>query len=516
MPRARIAAVVVAALLALPASAQAKNLYVSGTGTPAEDCLTVAEACTLDKAVGLAVNGDTVFVDGAKGEVTSGPVTVDSSIALRSLDPAVSPKPVISAAVQGALITLAPAAVNASVSGLDLRNSGEPGEGPGNALSVEATGAVIQDSTLTADATALVSAAVTFTVRRVIARGATGAAVVGPADAPAVIVNSLLVGTAADGAGLQVSGGPAATTAVNVTAIAGGAQAAGVRAYAPTGKPAPTLILRNSIARGGQADLATTEPVCGTCTPGDVAVEHSAFVTTDGTGVTAGAGNTTADPQFVDAPAADYRLKPSSPLRDIGVEDPLSAPVDLLGSPRKDGPGVDLGAYEYLIPLPPKNPLPPAVVAGPPADTTAPTLGVVRLSNARFRVGRQATALSAAKRKARRAPIGTTITVGVTERSTLNFEIDRIVTGRRTKLGCEKATARQLRRTSAKRRCRLALPIQPGFDRAALSPGAVVLRFSGRMGTAALKPGPYRLEVIATDPSGNRSAPRRASFTITG
>jgi hypothetical protein len=304
-----------------------------------------------------------------------------------------------------------------------------------------------------------------------------------------------------------------------VTAVAAGEQGVAVLASGPTSGTPAALTLRNSIARGGQADLAARidESCPLTCSPATIAVDHSAFATGEGNGITSGAGNTTADPQFVDAASGDYRLQASSPLRDIGVEDPLSAPVDLVGSPRKDGTGVDLGAYEYLIPLPPKNPLTPAGPSSAPADTVAPVLGVVRLSTRRFRVGPKATALSAAtrKRKPRRAPIGTTITVGVTERSTLNYEIDRFVTGRRTKLGCEKATARQLRRTSAKLRCRLALPIQPGFDRAALKPGAVVLRFSGRMGTFALKPGSYRLEVIATDPAGNRSAARRASFTIT-
>ena len=44
--------------------------------------------------------------------------------------------------------------------------------------------------------------------------------------------------------------------------------------------------------------------------------------------------------------------------------------VAINGSPRKDGAGVDIGAYEYLIPLPPKNPLPPVDPAAVPKDTT--------------------------------------------------------------------------------------------------------------------------------------------------
>lgn len=40
------------------------------------------------------------------------------------------------------------------------------------------------------------------------------------------------------------------------------------------------------------------------------------------------------------------------------------------------------------------------------------------------------------------------------------------------------------------------------------------LRFSGRVEGRALRPGRYRARVTATDPAGNRSAPRRISFRI--
>jgi parallel beta-helix repeat protein len=52
----------------------------------------------------------------------------------------------------------------------------------------------------------------------------------------------------------------------------------------------------------------------------------------------------TGDPQFLDA-QGDYRLRYGSPALDVG--DPAEAPSqDLEGTPRPQGPGVDLGAYE--------------------------------------------------------------------------------------------------------------------------------------------------------------------------
>jgi hypothetical protein len=44
--------------------------------------------------------------------------------------------------------------------------------------------------------------------------------------------------------------------------------------------------------------------------------------------------------------------------------------------------------------------------------------------------------------------------------------------------------------------------------------GLVSRRFSGRIGSRALKPGAYRLEVVATDRAGNRSRPVTATFRI--
>ncbi|HEY3267691.1 MAG TPA: right-handed parallel beta-helix repeat-containing protein [Armatimonadota bacterium] len=64
-------------------------------------------------------------------------------------------------------------------------------------------------------------------------------------------------------------------------------------------------------------------------------------------GIDAGATDTAADPLFLDRPGGDYRLAPGSPCIDAG-DDAFapSEPLDLLGSPRRFGLHIDIGAYE--------------------------------------------------------------------------------------------------------------------------------------------------------------------------
>ncbi len=65
---------------------------------------------------------------------------------------------------------------------------------------------------------------------------------------------------------------------------------------------------------------------------------------------TLGQGNITNEPQFVDAAAGDYRLLPSSPCIDAGInQDWMFDATDLAGNPRMLNGRVDMGAYEFAF-----------------------------------------------------------------------------------------------------------------------------------------------------------------------
>ncbi|MCQ3975701.1 MAG: hypothetical protein DPW09_19875 [Anaerolineae bacterium] len=73
-------------------------------------------------------------------------------------------------------------------------------------------------------------------------------------------------------------------------------------------------------------------------------------------GVAAGPADLTADPRFVAPAQGDFHLSANSPARDAGTN--IGITVDLEGAVRPQGPGFDIGAYEFGSTPPNPNPNP--------------------------------------------------------------------------------------------------------------------------------------------------------------
>jgi hypothetical protein len=111
------------------------------------------------------------------------------------------------------------------------------------------------------------------------------------------------------------------------------------------------------------------------------------------------------------------------------------------------------------------------------ADTQAPLITGLGLSNKTFAVGRASTAIAALAR-------GTKLRYSLSEAAKVTVTIKR-VRGR---------TAGKLMRGGVK--------------------GANAIKFSGRIGKRALKPGRYQAVITAVDAAGNRSAAKRVNFRV--
>jgi hypothetical protein len=151
------------------------------------------------------------------------------------------------------------------------------------------------------------------------------------------------------------------------------------------------------------------------------------------------------------------------------------------------------------LPQPRKKAVKPAV----------PTLKSVGLTNARFRVGRAATAISA-KLSARRVPVGTRFRFRLSTTSSVKISINRLASGLRKGRRCV-APSKRLRRAHAKR-CTRRLSAG-ALTRAKVRQGAAAIAFSGRIGRRALAPGSYEALLSASNASG-RSRTFSLRFTV--
>jgi hypothetical protein len=175
-----------------------------------------------------------------------------------------------------------------------------------------------------------------------------------------------------------------------------------------------------------------------------------------------------------------YGLLPTSPLLDRGDPDAPQG-MDVKGDPRVadgNGDGIarrDLGAHELQ---PATTGPPPAggtsggpTADGPAADTTAPIISGFRSARTRLRSGH-----------------GTRFRFTLSEKARATLRFQRI--GRRGR----PSTVGTMKRAGIK-----------GMNR---------IRFTGRIGRRALRPGRYRIVATAVDATGNRSAPKVARLRI--
>ena len=184
---------------------------------------------------------------------------------------------------------------------------------------------------------------------------------------------------------------------------------------------------------------------------------------------------------------------PGTPGDPTGPADPTGpGPADPTGPGPTDSPG-------------PTGSSPPSS-GGSTTDRTAPQIRSASLTNRKFAVGR---AVTAAKSR-RKAPLGTTIRLTLTEAATVSIAVEQRVAGRRSGKRCVRPT-KKLINTKA-RRCNLTITV--GTLTQKIGQGAAKVPFTGRLKRGALKPGTYVLRLIPTDAAGNRGAAKTMSFTI--
>jgi hypothetical protein len=176
--------------------------------------------------------------------------------------------------------------------------------------------------------------------------------------------------------------------------------------------------------------------------------------------------------------------------------------TDQRGVPRPQGPACDSGAFEAG----------PVAVTGPRADTVAPRITALAVSNRVFMVRRGGRAARAGAPRKRVVPRGTRFRFRLSEAGGVAFTIERRTRGRRVGKRCRAVS----KRNRAHRPCVRWAAIRR-FIRAGVA-GRNSAAFSGRIrrgrGVRALGTGRYRATVRATDAAGNCSKAARVGFRV--
>jgi alpha-tubulin suppressor-like RCC1 family protein len=150
-------------------------------------------------------------------------------------------------------------------------------------------------------------------------------------------------------------------------------------------------------------------------------------------------------------------------------------------------------------------PLTVAPVSATSTPTQPPTLTSASLTNKRFRVAKQTTAISA-----RKAPLGTAFRFTLSAAATLQITITSTAAGLRSGHSC-RAPSATLERRHAKR-CTRTLTLGT-LTRTGEEKGADSIPFSGRIGHRALSPHSDEA-VLSASNTGGRSKPITLSFAV--
>jgi uncharacterized repeat protein (TIGR01451 family) len=140
------------------------------------------------------------------------------------------------------------------------------------------------------------------------------------------------------------------------------------------------------------------------------------------------------------------------------------------------------------------------------SDVTAPAFQSLSMTFTRFAVnpsGPTETPVAAA-----RAHTGTRFVYTLSEQARVLFTIQRVLPGRRVGNRCVKPTRANRRKKKCNRYKRLGRFTQDG------SAGQNTKPWSGKIGRKKAAPGRYRATLRATDPTGNKSAPKRIRFRV--
>ena len=137
---------------------------------------------------------------------------------------------------------------------------------------------------------------------------------------------------------------------------------------------------------------------------------------------------------------------------------------------------------------------------------TAPAIGAFKLTNTRFMLGAQATAINA-KAKAK-IPRGSTFLYTLSQAGKATIVIVRQTPGRLV----GKKYVVQTKSNAKKKRCTIITRV--GMLTRNSKAGSSTVAFSGRIGRTALRPASYQATITARAGNGPTSKPRSATFTI--